>query len=53
MARLPRERWLEYNTKPGLVGFLIIYFIHGIQRYGRGLLILILNFFFYKKIGPS
>ena len=28
---LPREHWLKHNTKPGLVGFLIIYFIHGIQ----------------------
>ena len=31
VARLPREYWLEYNTEPGLVGFLVIYLIHGIQ----------------------
>ena len=37
--------------KPGLVGFLVIYFIHGILGKGRSLLILILYFFSYKKIG--
>ena len=53
VARLPRERWLEYNAEPGLIGFLIIYLIHGIQGYGRGLPILILYFFFYRKMGLS
>ena len=31
MVRSLREYWLKYNTKPGLVGFLVIYFIHGMQ----------------------
>ena len=31
VARSLRERWLEYNIEPGLIGFLVIYLIHGIQ----------------------
>ena len=53
VIHLLKKRWVEYKTKPGSVGFLIIYVIEGMHKYGRCLPILILYFFSCKKMNMS